>query len=432
MRLAWEADLLSRKPIADAFEHVANSTDGGGVFLVHAGFGMGKTFFVENWHSSLLERGIPVLLFDAWRNDFFETPLTGFLSTLHEQLEQQIDPEKRPNLVSKLKEFSLSAAPFVLKGGVRVGARLLSLGIIDGDVDKVREVLTEEGVSLAETTSKELVDSFLNASSQRKIHEALRDDFSKIVDELLAEPKDQMIILIDELDRCRPDFSFSLLEDIKQFLDIPKVNFFVFCDEDVLQAQASKIFGDKTSGEKYVSKFHSHKLKIPETLSAGFIEVFASSIELRIEDHQVNYLRDFLSYQGASVRQAAAILNYLKVAFSIHESLMDLWPVTFVLAAAREINLKLYLEFSKSEPVSSLIEFDNDPNLIWAVNQFLRYQNDERPSEIADRWDVPVGDDIRALGQLFRNSNAFEMRSMKDVRSSIYRKLEFVDSVVGS
>src|ERR1700730_4752244 len=76
----FKGDLFERAKLADRLEqHIARLPDGG-VFVIDAPWGDGKTWFAKHWAASLKARGLGVIYVDAFRSDYVDDPfvvLTG-------------------------------------------------------------------------------------------------------------------------------------------------------------------------------------------------------------------------------------------------------------------------------------------------------------------------------------------------------------------
>lgn len=336
----WHDDQLQRESTARLFTKISQSVPGGSVFLVHAGFGMGKTFFAERWSESLRSEGHALLSFDAWKHDFSDNPLAAFISSINEQISFFDEKECSAEIKKRLIDFSKKAAPVLLRAGTRVAVRMLTLGAIDGDIDTLKEALISEGISEGQSHIEEYADSFSKVTSQREMYESLGSSFSALIDEIGADDE-RVVVIIDELDRCRPAFVFDFLEDIKHILSCSKAVFFVFCDEGALLAQASVIFGNRATGEKYLAKFFNQKLRLPEVSRIEFGRQFIRGIS--VEDHNAftesfaaKALPVVLSRAPISLRQIESCIQFFQIVWICDRELLQDWQVVVFLLAMRE------------------------------------------------------------------------------------------------
>ena len=64
-------------------------------------------------------------------------------------------------------------------------------------------------------------DILKDISSQQVIHERVNDFFENVI----KERGNRLVVFIDELDRCRPDYAVNLLERIKHYFSNENVTY---------------------------------------------------------------------------------------------------------------------------------------------------------------------------------------------------------------
>lgn len=69
--------------------------------------------------------------------------------------------------------------------------------------------------------------------------------------------KQKLVIVVDELDRCRPDYALSLPEVIKHFFAVPNVHFVLGVNLKELGNSVRARYGQRVNAEKYLQKFVS-------------------------------------------------------------------------------------------------------------------------------------------------------------------------------
>jgi hypothetical protein len=72
------------------------------------------------------------------------------------------------------------------------------------------------------------------------------------------------VIVIDELDRCRPDFALDVLEVIKHFFSVPHVHFILGVNLDALASSVRVRYGGDIDATAYLQKFISFSVSLPE------------------------------------------------------------------------------------------------------------------------------------------------------------------------
>jgi len=112
---------------------------------------------------------------------------------------------------------------------------------------------------------------------EHKVYEDLADQmfqFKKQFEALVKlwtekkEPKNRVVIFIDDLDRVKPIKSLELLESIKNFMDIPGCVFVLAVDYEVVQMGMAEKLGvdlQKTSGKSFFDKIIQLPFEMPNS-----------------------------------------------------------------------------------------------------------------------------------------------------------------------
>lgn len=86
----------------------------------------------------------------------------------------------------------------------------------------------------------------------------------RLIDELIQEKGNQLVIFVDELDRCRPSYAVQLLERIKHYFDDDKVLFVFSVNLTQLQHTVKTYYGESFNATKYLDKFFDLRVTMPE------------------------------------------------------------------------------------------------------------------------------------------------------------------------
>jgi len=211
------------------------------VIAVDAPWGAGKTIFLKCWVGAheLENKGTArTVFFDAFRHDFMDDPLIGLTSAISERFETQ-DEHSKP--LQKAKE----AVSKLARPALRIGlAAATALGT------EVAGAIVDAGLKAG---SKELEDASARFWKKEDGKRAAMKSFRTALEQLAADRK--LIIVVDELDRCRPDYALSLLEVMKHFFDVKNVHFVLGVNLKELANSVRARYGDAVEGERYLQKF---------------------------------------------------------------------------------------------------------------------------------------------------------------------------------
>lgn len=237
------------------------------VLNINAKWGYGKTFFLQLLEKELKERKHEVIFFDAWKNDFTKEPLLAFFSEINSSIENYLEAynETENPLKDKIKK---SALPII---GSIITKQLTGMSI-----DKINTILDEEE-KIEDDSSTNIENSLSSIISKTtelalKEHQTLKssiENFKKNMKSILELIKTHnkelpLFILIDELDRCRPNYAIELLENIKHIFDIKGIYFIIATNSKQLSHSINAIYGANFSSETYLKRFFDQEYNLKE------------------------------------------------------------------------------------------------------------------------------------------------------------------------
>lgn len=183
-----------------------------------------------------------------------------------------------------LKGATTAALPIISKLAVGAGTTFLKKHLGDSIPDEVAALAKgsakpspglEEEVILAtvdkasaEITSladKMGAEMLANYKARRKSKETFKHNMRCLVSALADEGKNQkppLFVVIDELDRCRPDYAIKVLEEVKHLFDIPGVVFIIAIHGDQLEKSIAAIYGADFDAKAYLHRFFSRRYKL--------------------------------------------------------------------------------------------------------------------------------------------------------------------------
>lgn len=87
----------------------------------------------------------------------------------------------------------------------------------------------------------------------------------------------KIVVVIDELDRCRPDYAIKLLERIKHFFEIPGIVFVIAVDGKNLHHAVNTLYGPSVESEVYLRKFFDIERYLPRPSTTSFNAILRQS-----------------------------------------------------------------------------------------------------------------------------------------------------------
>ena len=321
--LIWEGDRLNRRREAEIIEKFLSNEievykklgrDQSIVLGIDAPYGRGKSWFLDRL-AKQLKLSHPVAQIDAWADDVGDEPLTAFMAAIDDALAPYLTASKK--LSDRLAATKAAAFPVI--GKLVTGALVKAMSKVAGDEiqDQLGTVIEDavrgakesgeskdQGAAAAAMTQafdrlgveiESLVDrqgaAMLAAYRQRKqsrqlFRQNMRDLVSAIEhNDVAGSPP--LIVIIDELDRCRPNYAIRMLEEIKHFFDVPGVVFILGLHGGQLSKSVSAIYGAEFDSDDYLRRFFSRRY---ELRSFSIVELAAAVFEeWGIDENKFSY-----------------------------------------------------------------------------------------------------------------------------------------------
>lgn len=250
-------------------------------FSIDASWGMGKTFFAKALKYYLENeltinvneepKKIKVLNYNAWQNDYFDDPMKTIIGELNSQKILNSDiKEKADKLIknSSIKLLKFFGQAIANKAGIdkTMQADLLDIfgDIRTSNLDEYNEY-------------KKLLNDFKTALRSQAI---------------IGESYKPKVIIVDELDRCRPNFSIEVLEAIKHIFDIENIIFVFFINKTQLEKSVHNMYGEIEKSESYLKKFFDLEFNLPKIQFNEFINQFYkehANTDYWFADNTINY-----------------------------------------------------------------------------------------------------------------------------------------------
>ena len=255
---AFDGDLLQRDKLAAKLTGYLDRLRAGAVLAIDAPWGEGKTWFGRNWEQYLKDKDHKVVFIDAFEQDYVEDP---FLLLAAEIAEVMGNKDATEEFRSKAAGVMKAILPIGTKALINIMGRV-ALGT--SDVAKV----VEDGISAASDETADAagkwVEGKINYHAQEKDSlKSFKDEITKIA----AAQDKPVVIIIDELDRCKPTFAVQLIERVKHLFDVPNLVFVLLLNRNQLEKAVKGVYGAETDASAYLGKFVNFFFMLPKRTS---------------------------------------------------------------------------------------------------------------------------------------------------------------------
>jgi len=297
------------------------------VIAITGTWGCGKTTLMNLTSDKLNDGTFINVVFNAWRYTKEDAVWRGFfisiVSALRDHLSnreaiEKIGWEKQDlDICTKLidetekslytaftrespGEVSIDAGNLT-KSGLKLALKFIPWGEFGSDwIERIFQKKDKDGKPTADTVNEKDIDQiwgvFKRSVVKRQIEkltsmEQFRFTMEQLLNAVLcgdyedpsikkklkANPQPfQLVVAIDDLDRCLPEQALEIFEAIKLFIDLPRTYFLVAMDQDIIQHalnlryEQEKLNRPQIRAEQYTEKMIDLSFSVPSVLESNF------------------------------------------------------------------------------------------------------------------------------------------------------------------
>lgn len=278
----FEQDMFNRLIIANNIIKIFENTDKV-VISLNSDWGNGKTTFLKMLYKHLASLKYNILYINAFEDDHVKDPLTNMLAKISNFIYENRDKQKVSDQVKIL---------------------IKNMGIAAKNI--FREAAKAPGYEdLWFFKDNDASDELYKLKSNFKI-------------EWKDEYKNETIIIIDELDRCKPTYAIEYLEFAKHIFDIHNVKFILSYNKEALINIIKNIYGN-IDANQYLSKFHDIEIDLFAYEDKSSLLDFENYINKLYSLHEIpenvkrltsNIIISYISFFRPSLREISKIMRY--------------------------------------------------------------------------------------------------------------------------
>ena len=262
-------DIFGYEAFGSNLANLVNSSLDGMVVLLDGPWGSGKSIFCKQWAGLLRNLDFPVIEFDAFKNDYQGDAFIALAGEIHDLGKQSPGDESTPNqgFLECAKKAGIAMAPLMF----RVASKAATAGLLDiKDIESAsagaKEAIAVLSENATETLEIVISDRLSHRDEERQTLDEFRASLSSLANSLSSNDNPRpLVVIIDELDRCKPNFALDILEQIKHLFSVEGVVFVLVGDFNQLQAVVTGAYGSGANfdGRTYLEKFYHLRARLP-------------------------------------------------------------------------------------------------------------------------------------------------------------------------
>jgi hypothetical protein len=266
---------------------------------VFGSWGSGKSSFLNICRDLLRDRGFVAVAFNPWKYDQRDEIWHALIQTLLDELIQLAEQDERTMPAAVRRAWELRSALAWLAAGTL--APLVTQGVVSGDmVGRVRDTVGGRGAE----------GEYDAAAGYRHIN-VFEKDFADTVKALTGDRR--MVVLVDDLDRCRGESALTALEALRLFTGDAPCVFMVAMDYQALIEAASQHFGhDAPRGRNYLEKLINFPYYLPAARFESINRSFRKKLDYLADDPAMWEL--IRNHMGGNPRRIRRFINAFNLA----------------------------------------------------------------------------------------------------------------------
>ncbi|WP_342545420.1 P-loop NTPase fold protein [Lysinibacillus sp. FSL K6-4013] len=328
---ASKIDMLAYEPYANLICEIATSERMNPLTIgLFGNWGSGKStllHLIEQNTMNQTEKRIAVVTVNAWMFEGYDDAKTALMESILQSLQEnqtffKESTDKIKNLIKRVDWIRVGST--ALKKGIPLSLSLLAgnpLPMLLGGFNP-ENFDSEKEIGQHLDKASQMKKDYINAPQQENIIENVRKFREDFVNIIRTSKIDNLIIMIDDLDRCNPDRIIETLEAIKLFLAVEKTTFVIAMDENIITYSIKRKYPQLDDVDIDVSTDYIEKIvqlpiriaELAETDIKNYMLLLISEMYLSedVLNQLINQLRDkgiFVKGEIISGKEIVEIIN---------------------------------------------------------------------------------------------------------------------------
>ncbi|PXY98324.1 hypothetical protein DKK71_01955 [Snodgrassella alvi] len=311
----FKNDALGRKENIENLTQFITSFEQSIVLCIDGGWGQGKTTFIKMWQQYLKNQHIPTIYFNAWESDYTDDALIALIGEISLSIKKlkQLDKSKVDETFESIYKYAANFAKAVAPSAANLSIKAISGGLTNAD--ELSKTLSALGESMVKEQIKKYEES-------RRTLSKFKEELSKLAQCYTGGDKQKpLVIFIDELDRCRPDFAIEVLEKAKHLFNVDNIIFVLATDKTQLSHSIRAVYGQGLDVNGYLRRFIDFDYLLPRSSIQPYIIRLIRKFSLeeyflnkgkRLTNPK-NFLVDIVNKYNVTLREQEVFFNIFNI-----------------------------------------------------------------------------------------------------------------------
>ncbi|MGL4392105.1 MAG: KAP family P-loop NTPase fold protein [Fusobacteriaceae bacterium] len=287
---------FGRDIFAKQLEKIISNLDDSFVISLDSQWGSGKTYFLKRFEAYLKKKKYCVLYYNAWENDDEKDPFTSLIVEFTSQMKEYVGKNK-----VIIKNIMKNAGKLFLKNIPIIVGNFAGKYVGEKNIEMAKEFYQNSKEELEKISVKRMKELGEDKKTKEDFKESLRNFRLHVSNKKEDKKKDKIIILVDELDRCRPDYAVELLERIKHLFNVENYIFVLGIDREQIVNSIKQIYGKDMDDRNYLKRFFDFEFTLPPQNIKEYMSLQIDKLKLKVkskdyQEEKMLMLEDFGEY----------------------------------------------------------------------------------------------------------------------------------------
>lgn len=352
----FEGDIIDRKKFAEMLFNVIKTIDGGFVVSINAPWGEGKTTFLRNFENYLEKNNAKIVSIDAFKSDFNSNSFMAIASAINDFSNKNRELLKihiSNSFKNKIAKILTITSPLLIKIVSKIATQIL---VGKESCAEIQDFLSDANGALV-GSAESLLDEY---RSNLATIESFRKELECIALSVKKQTELPLVCIIDELDRCRPDYALDMLEKIKHFFSVNNIIFILAVNQEQLEASVNCIYGKNVDSHTYLQKFINIETSLPKNIHTNIkndYQIYCKHLYDKFELSRFNVRIEFVTLIanasmafGLTLRDIERAFSYIFIYYSSKTSASNrnLYVIVIIMSLFKIKYYPLFNEFKKN------------------------------------------------------------------------------------
>jgi hypothetical protein len=332
----FKNDVLKREFFAHRLKNIIINTNDSLVISINADWGEGKTTFLKMFLSFIDKNQKNSIYFDAFSNDFNDNPFVSIIAQINSLIENKDKFDVKKNKLHDLNKNACKIGSKMMPLVSKMALKIIFLNLINKeDLNDFQAVISDSGGDIAERIAENAILEY-NKNLEEITH--FKKELEFLAHDIRISNGCPLVFVVDELDRCRPNYALSMIEVIKHFFTVKNVVFILAINKRQIESSIKAIYGSDIDSKTYLQKFINLECSLPKKINGVKNDYYIYCTYL-YELHEfekndkllqiITYMPGLSNYFNLSLRDIEKCFCYIAL-FYISTNIDDIYFVDLV------------------------------------------------------------------------------------------------------